>query len=297
MTKIEEEANMKNLLIDHGRFLTIGILLVIIFGLTSAFAQQQQYANAYAYWDFGGDVDDVQNIDQKIWIAKPAPGSQWVLMWSWTADPAHGGYFGFNTTAEGSAQALFSLWNADKASGDNCKEFGGEGVGWSCRMPFELKSDVIYKLRLARTRTDNEGVWWGGWIYEESGSETTNEFYLGEIRVKKEMNRIRGNSIMNFSEYYGNVVEKCSTVPFSILVLAPPNANRQGDSENYARRSKRNGGTDPNSNPCQTGNEPQGSLFKVEDFEFLNTDGSVIYFGGTRDEQTMPEGLTPPGRY
>ena len=49
-----------------------------------------------------------------------------------TADPSHGGYFGFNTDAAGRAQALFSFWNADAAIGDSCKEFGGEGVGWSC---------------------------------------------------------------------------------------------------------------------------------------------------------------------
>jgi hypothetical protein len=283
-------------LFDDGKFFVTAILAVILCGFSSVLAQQQQYANAYAYWDFGDEVNDVVNIDQKIWVAKSAPGSQWVLMWSWTADPAHGGYFGFNTTAEGTAQALFSLWNADRASGKNCQEFGGEGVGWSCRMPFEIKSDVVYKLRLARTKADNEGVWWGGWIYEESDGRTQNEYYLGEIRVKKEMNQIRGNSITNFSEYYGDVVEKCSTVPFSILALAPPNANRVANSDNYARTSKRNGGTDPKSNPCQSGNEPQGSLFKVEEFDFLGAGGSVIYFGGTRAEHAMPEGITLPGR-
>lgn len=288
-------AQMKTLSIGPCRLSFLGIFATVLFSFTAALAQQQQYANAYAYWDFGGDVNDVINIDQKIWIAKPAPGSQWVMMWSWTADPAHGGYFGFNTTDDGTAQALYSLWNADKASGKNCKEFGGEGVGWSCRMPFELRSDVLYKLRLARTKTDKDGTWWGGWIYEESGGETQNEYFLGEIRVKKEMNRIRGNSIMNFSEYYGPVVKNCSTVPFSILALTPPLANRQGDSDNYARMSKRNGGSDPKGNPCKTGTEGQGSLFKVEAFDLLDTAGSVIYFGGTRGEHTMPEDLSIPG--
>jgi hypothetical protein len=285
----------KNLSADFGKLLIIGIFAIILCSYIPCLAQQQQYANAYAYWDFGDEVNDIANVDQKIWIAKPAPASQWVMMWNWVADPAHGGYFGFNTTSEGTAQALFSLWNADQAKGPNCKEFGGEGVGWSCRMPFELKSDAIYKLRLARTRTEAGGVWWGGWIYEESGSAAAKEYYIGEIRVKKEMNLIRGNSIMNFSEYYGNVVEKCGTVPFSILVLAPPNGNREPNSDNYARASKRNGGSDQGANPCQTGGEPQGSLFKVEDYQFLSTDGAVIFFGGTRDDQVMPDGLVPPG--
>ncbi|MBS1793903.1 MAG: DUF3472 domain-containing protein [Acidobacteria bacterium] len=278
---------MKNLY----KWLLPAVLIVAAGGFSAVSAQQQQYANAYAYWNFGGEVDDVVNVDQKIWIAQPAPGSQWVLMWSWAADPAHGGYFGFNTTADGKAQALFSLWNADKANGPSCREFGGEGTGWSCRLPFELSSEVVYKLRLARTKTDQGGVWWGGWIYEEGGEQ----YYLGEIRVKKQMDRIRGSSIMNFSEYYGDVVKKCSEVPFSILALAPPQANRQGDTEKYARTARRNGGSDPKSNPCQNGGEAQGSLFKVEPFDFAGANGSIIYFGGTRNEHAMPEGLALPG--
>ncbi|HRI03160.1 MAG TPA: DUF3472 domain-containing protein [Pyrinomonadaceae bacterium] len=270
------------------------LFAVILFFTSGIFAQQQQYANAYAYWDFGDSVNDVSNVDQKIWVVRQAPSSQWVMMWSWTADPAHGGYFGFNTDDEGKAQALFSLWNADNATGGSCKEFGGEGEGWSCRMPFDLRSDAEYKLRLARTKTDGEGVWWGGWIYQETGSGAPAEIYLGEIRVKKEMDRIRGNSIMNFSEYFGEVVEKCSSVPFSIFAVAPPAANREAKTGKYQHPSKRNGSTDPKSNPCQTGNEPQGNLLKVEDINFAGAASAVIFLGGTRNDHVMPKGMSTP---
>lgn len=56
-------------------------LFALVAHATPALAQQQQYANAYAHWDFGADVNDIENIDQRIWIAKSAPASQWVMVW------------------------------------------------------------------------------------------------------------------------------------------------------------------------------------------------------------------------
>lgn len=277
-----------------GTFAYLMLLLALVGYASPALAQQQQYANAYAHWDFGADVNDIENVDQTIWIAKSAPASQWVMVWKWTADPSHGGYFGFNTDAAGQGQALFSLWNADAAAGASCKEFGGEGVGWSCRMPFELRTDIPYRLRVSRTRVDAEGVWWGGWISEMTGAGASKAFYLGEIRVKPEMNLIRGNSIENFSEYYGGVVAQCSAVPVSLFAVAPPAANRTPDGNEYARSSRANGSTNPQSNPCKSGNEPQGALFRVESFDFASVNGAMIYFGGTRREHVLPVGLIVP---
>jgi anti-sigma B factor antagonist len=274
--------------------LSLLILVALTSTITVAQLQQQQNANAYAYWTFGSGANDIENVDQKIWIAKPARGSQWVMTWSWVADPAHGGYLGFNTDDEGESQALFSLWNADKASGLNCMEFGGEGEGWSCRMPVDLKSNVVYRLRLARTRTDAEGVWWGAWIYQEAAAGAKTELSLGEIRVKKEMNLIIGESINNFSEYFGHTVARCSSVPVSILVVAPPSANRDAKTDTYQRMSRRNGGTTPRSNPCRSGNEPQGNMLKVEDINIGGTTAAVIFIGGTQKDHIMPKDIVSP---
>jgi len=276
-------------------FKAILFVCITVVLTAAAFSQQQQNANAYAYWDFGRNSNDIENVDQRVWIAKPANGTQWVMLWFWTADPQHGGYLGFNTSDLGDSQALFSLWNADKAEGENCDEFGGEGVGWSCRKPMNLRSDVAYRLRLARTKTDNEGVWWAAWIYQEASTGKGTEFYLGAIRVKKGMNMITGNSIGNFSEYFGHTVEKCSSVPVSILVVAPPSANRDAKTDTYARMSRRNGGTEPELNPCRTGNEPQGNMLKVEDFDLKGTAASAIFIGGTQKDHVMPKGITVPG--
>ncbi len=272
----------------------VSIFTILTVSFPTANAQQQQYANAYTFWDFGQGADDVQNVEQKIWIAMPANATQWVMTWAWVADPAHGGYLGFNTDDNGKGQALFSLWNATAATGGTCKEFGGEGVGWSCRTPFEIRSDVFYLLRLARTRTDADGVWWGAWIVENPGSDDAKETSLGEIKVKTEMNLIRGNSINNFSEYYGQTQEKCGSVPLSILGVVPPAANKDA-SGNYGHIAKLNGSSDPQQNPCKTGNEAQGTLFKVENYDLGAGGGTLIFLGGSANDHTLPDGIQKPG--
>ena len=278
----------------YARLLAAGIALMLSSMFFSVQAQQQQYANAYTYWDFGQGSDDVQNVEQKIWIAQPAPASQWVMTWAWTADPAHGGYLGFNADANGKGQALFSLWNATAATGSSCQQFGGEGTGWSCRMPFEIKTDVFYQLRLSRTKSEADGVWWSAWIVENPGSDASQEYALGEIKVKAEMNVIRGNSINDFSEYYGQTQEKCSTVPLSILGVTPPAANKDKNG-NYAYTATFNGSSNPQQNPCKTGDESQGALFKVENYAFGSSgSGAIIFLGGTGGDQVLPENMQAP---
>lgn len=284
---------MKKGIPGYRRFFILGLFTVLIAIVSPGFAQQQQYANAYMFWDFGQGADDVQNVEQKIWVAMPAPATQWVMTWAWVADPAHGGYLGFNTDENGKGQALFSLWNASEATGGICKEFGGEGVGWSCRTPFDIKPNVFYQLRLALTKSDGDGAWWGAWIYENPDADAPKEIYLGEIKVKPEMNTIRGNSINNFSEYYGITQEKCGTVPLSIFGVAPPAANKD-ENGGYKRMSKYNGASNPQQNPCKTGNEPQGTLFKVENYDIGTAKGALIFLGGTGSDHSLPDNIQQP---
>jgi hypothetical protein len=284
---------MKTCSLLPARLLIISLIITLSGIVCSVHAQQQQYANAYTFWDFGQSADDVQNVEQNIWIAKPAISTQWVMTWAWVADPAHGGYLGFNTDADGKGQALFSLWNAVAATGGNCQQFGGEGTGWSCRMPFEIKTDVFYQLRLSLTKSEADGVWWSAWIVENPGSDAPQEFALGEIKVATEMNTIRGNSINDFSEYYGQTQEKCSAVPLSILGVTPPAANKD-ESGNYAHTSKLNGSSNPQQNPCKTGDESQGTLFKVENYTFGTAEGALIFLGGTGSDHTLPGDIQVP---
>ncbi len=283
-------SNMKSFNLPYCSLLIAAICGALFFlAPPGAAAQQQQKSNAYVFWDFGDQADNVENIDQKIRIAKTAPGTQWVMTWTWAGD-SHGGYLGFNIDEQGKGQALFSLWNADQAKGPNCQTFGGEGEGWSCRMPFEVNPETVYGLRLARTRVEASGVWWSAWIIENAGSDSPTEHFLGEIHVSPQSKFIRGNSINDFSEYFGRVVPECRQVPVSLVFIAPPAANREKDSDNYVLNSRRNGNSNPNDNPCRNGDESEGNFFKIEDYDFGFGAGALMFIGGTADDYTMPEG-------
>jgi len=250
--------------------------------------RQQQYANAYVHWDFGYSTDDVWNIDQQIWIAKKASGTQWALVWKWLKDPSHGGYLALQTDDTGQGKVLFSLWNADAAIGDQCVKFSGEGAGYSCRLPFTIQTDRFYRLRINRANTDSEGQWWGAWIIEETPSGTLKEHFLGQIRVAKSFNLIRGNSIENFSEYYGRALPKCCDVPMSVVGFISPAANYyESGTGIYGYYSKFNGGSDPNLNPCKDGNESAGVLFKIDEYDFSFAKGALVFIGGKKEDHKL----------
>ena len=69
-----------------------------------------------------------------------------------------GGYLGLQTKgnrADGSLgkMAIFSIWDAVEAEGAGpggfgCVRFGGEGTGWSCRIPYHWVAGHAYRLRV-----------------------------------------------------------------------------------------------------------------------------------------------------
>lgn len=253
---------------------------------------QQQYANAYAFWDFGNNTDDIYNIDQQIWIAQTAPGSYWALVWSFV-DATTGGYMGLQIDEDGTTRAIFSLWDATAARSGQCAPFGGEGIGYNCKLPFTIQTDRFYRLRVWNVASDNGGHWWGGWVIEQD--QTTGklmEHLIGEIQVP--YNLIKGGTtIMNFSEFLGDAVAQCSNVPMSICGFTPPAANYNGaGTGSYRHYSKFNGGSNPSANPCQTGNESSGALLTVANYDYGFAEGALVFLGGTKANQV----LTPPDR-
>ncbi len=184
--------------------------------------QQHQNANMYTYWKVQGD--EYYNIDQRLSIQQLAPSTYWALTFRFK-DMSTGGYMGLQTTKLGSKEgiAIFSLWEADScqkgSTGSYCVDFSGEGVGKSCRIPFNIQLNHIYRLRVWRLENDNLGQWWGAWVKD---LDTGIEIHIGKIRVKNA--KILKSAPLNFVEYFGGAVS-CDKVPQSIATYYPPTFN------------------------------------------------------------------------
>ncbi len=188
-------------------------------------AAQHQNANVYANWNFSG-ATGFWNTDQRVQIIRKAHHSYWAMLWDFTVTPGEGGYLGLQTSArrpDGSTGdvAIFSLWNANAASGPNCGQFGGEGTGWSCRIAYPIAEQGDYRYRVWRLEADTGGQWWGAWMLNARSGQ---EQQIGAIRVA------RTKSLMapprNFSEYWGDAVG-CDSVPQSVVQFTQPAANQQ----------------------------------------------------------------------
>ena len=190
-------------------------------------ARQHQNAWVYTFWNFGGASGFV-NVDQHLRIGQKAPTSFWATSWYWSGDPSSPGYIGLQTDGvrfDGTRgeMAIFSLWDATAAVGRSCGTFGGEGVGYSCRLAFPITTGRLYRLRVERMEADSVGQWWGGWVKDES---TGIDHFIGKIRVAPTFTTM--SRLQNFSEYFGRQVH-CDKVPVSVVYWTPIVADRQED--------------------------------------------------------------------
>src|SRR5262249_50046278 len=123
------------------------------------------------------------------------------------------------TTGFTSRIARFSVWDATAANGPGCTPFGGEGVGWTCTIPFWFAEGRGATVRMGRTDTDSVGQWWDAYIID---SVTGAELWIGSIRAPAGNNLI--TSTVNFDEYWGEAVP-CNAVPRSKVWFLPPSVN------------------------------------------------------------------------
>ena len=115
--------------------------------------------------------------------------------------------------------AIFSIWDALEATAGpdaQCQTFGGEGVGYSCRLAFEWRENVTYRMILREVAADS----WSLAMFDPSiGAERL----IGTIRVPGPWGRVRLGSA-GFAEYYGQVAS-CATLPHAVALLHQPTAD------------------------------------------------------------------------
>lgn len=190
-------------------------------------------ANAmYVYWNSSAK-DTFWNLDQIMWIEKKVPTTFWAEYWLWQ-NSSTGAYMGLQTNGTffnglpSGELAIFSVWNATGAQGFNCGKFSGEGVGYSCRVPFSIYTNTLYRYRIWIVGKDNLGLWWGAWILD---GHTGNDVYIGSIRINASSLSVP----QDFTEYFGPYIP-CSQAAkkSSIAVWAPPTLNNGQYQSTYA---------------------------------------------------------------
>lgn len=172
------------------------------------------------YWD------DQDFVDMEFFITiEEDPGIDNPVFWAhqFWFEGGDGGYIGIQTNGYISGPVgnmlIFSIWDAENGfagDGATCLAFGGEGVGWSCRLPLDWVEDHKYHLRVS-----SEGnSWWGAQVKD---LVTNDEYYIGRIKVPSEWGMLSGGSL-NFTEYYGSI-PTCADIDYSIVTFDHPVAD------------------------------------------------------------------------
>ncbi|KAI0559239.1 hypothetical protein FGB62_162g01 [Gracilaria domingensis] len=121
--------------------------------------------------------------------------------------------------------AIFSIWNALDAKPGHGEDayagtFGGEGVGYSCKIAFEWEEGKQYHLRLfeiADSRYPDQPEWWEAWVMN---METAQETFIGQIKVPASWGWMKGSTNF-FVEYYLSV-PSCGQALFQQATLHTP---------------------------------------------------------------------------
>jgi len=114
---------------------------------------------------------------------------------------------------------IFSIWEALEAEPgptSSCETFAGEGVGYSCRLAFEWRENVTYRMVLREVTDDR----WSLTMIDPTAGE---DVLIGTIRVPDAWGRIRPPTA-GFTEYYGQV-SSCETLPHAVALLHQPIAD------------------------------------------------------------------------
>lgn len=181
-------------------------------------------ADMHAY--FGGGAVDHFEYAMTI-VEPPIDNSSWFWALQFFFENTNqGGYTGLqgNGIIEGQTvgkMAIFSIWDSTQSMpgpGATCEMFGGEGVGQSCRLPFEWRENVTYRLELEQTSP----MWWTLTLQDPTDG-TGHE--IGTIRTPDGWGLVDPFAA-GFAEYYGQV-DACDSMPHTVAVIHTPLADGQ----------------------------------------------------------------------
>lgn len=189
----------------------------------SSIAFASNTPGSYTHYAFDPSAGDLKSVDFGMTVESD-PGYRANVFWSnqFSLVGGQGGYTGMQSNGGEKRMFLFSLWNATEAkpgsSGSYCLDFGGEGVGKSCRMAHEWQAGHTYRFYLAF-----EGDQWLGVTVTDMA--THQSFKLGSIRANA--NDISPRGMVDWTEYFewNAANSACNNQPYSRAVFALPSGD------------------------------------------------------------------------
>jgi hypothetical protein len=134
------------------------------------------------------------------------------------------GYLGLQThNAElGGPIAIFSIWRALDAEGPAwAAPFGGEGTGWSARIPYRWSTDVPYDLRVERGGVDSGGAWWRASVTDPTGRTAQ----IGHLLVPAHWGGLAASSVM-WTERYAGPLRSCADLRHAVAEFTEATTDR-----------------------------------------------------------------------
>jgi uncharacterized protein DUF3472 len=274
-------------------WLCVVVLVAVGIAPGGAIAAQQKWASQYVHWKSDGQVGEVLNVDQQVWVAKSNDGSYWPMQFGFSG-LKHGGYMGLQRKNADDQNVRFSIWNATAAEGESCRTFANEGEGYTCVLPVKIESGKLYRLRLRRLEAVHDGQWWGGWLIEAGRNGALVEHRIGRIKAPAAAKSVNPNGIKNFVEYYGASVPACERVPLSIVGFFPPMMNYNGKgSGTYKGATSYASSKPPAGNICSTGKEDKGAAITATPRSFGSADGVLMFIGGKPGQHVLDARTSP----
>lgn len=181
-------------------------MAVLLFSMRAAFAIVP--GGLVAHVGYGSGSASSMSIDLTINHEPPADSSHfWAQQFYTSTTIDHGGYFGLQTGGvingvNVGKMVIFSIWNAVDAQAYGsavAQQFGGEGVGYSVRLPFDWKSQHNYTFNLHNS-------------YDEWWELSIDGLALGAIRITQ--NVPLQSVFPGFTEYFRDL-PGCDDLPYT----------------------------------------------------------------------------------
>ena len=190
----------------------------------AASANQHKWGASYLNWS-GALLDKTSTLSQVIQPLELSPNMYWEAGWNWD-NAKEGGYGGIQSNgilADGriSDIAIFSIWNglgAIPGESATCAPFGGEGIGYSCRIPISLKAGNKYEISFGVDQA--LGPQW--WVANISDLAKGTKEVIGYIETNSKA--AKATNWNNFIEYWGQEVS-CNAVGRASAKFYVPTSN------------------------------------------------------------------------